>query len=475
MDYQRDYGKLQNNFNLVQSSYLPALAESLWSYDVRLLKIQLDGLSQIPGISFIHLQSERKDLYRSGESNSTAENSSRFYIRHRQTNEVLGSLDVELDVANLRQKYLSEAFWTFIRQAFKTALVVICLFFIFNRILVRHIEHIAQFLKTNRNLNEDNILSLGRPHRNHEDELDVLVQSINQFRSELVTANLQLSKMNHALEEKVSDRTKQLSSKNESLEKAMLQIKRMQSSLMAQERMASLGNLTASVAHEIRNPLNFVLNFSELLTDADDLQEVREISRVVLKHSLRIDQIIRSMQILSGYTNESLEKIDAAETLKRAYQETISNRNLRSGFIPPKVTYRLDDLPPLFGYANSLQRAFANIIENAIYSLEKKSQLAEDYSPELSLGASLKGDSIEISVKDNGVGIPPLLGEKVYDPFMTTKSAGEGAGLGLTVAFNIAQKHGGSLRYKSEFGNWTEFIMNVPLNQELPDDEHSGD
>ena len=466
MDYQRDFEKLKNNFSIVQEAYLPSLAENLWSYDTRMLQIQLDGLSRIPGISYLHLKAEGKDLYRYGRSRATADNSSRFSVRHRQTNEVLGILDVELDVASLQQRYISEAIWIFIRQAFKTALVVLCLFFIFNRILVVHIEQIANFLKEHRGRREEIMLKLKRPLNHSEDELDILVDSINLFRMELMAANTQLEKMNHALEEKVSERTRQLTIKNDSLEKAVQQIKRMQSSLVAQEKLASLGSLTASVAHEIRNPLNFVLNFSELLTDADDLTEVAEISRVILKHSQRIDQIVRSMQILSGHDNDTLENVDINEILKKSYQETLSNRTLRSSYIPPKVTYRLGQLPLTHVYANSLQRAFANIIDNSIHALEKKSLQQSDFESELFLTTSTKSEFIEISIKDNGIGIQTLLGEKIYDPFMTTKGAGEGAGLGLTVAYNIAQKHGGSLRYVSEYGQWTEFTMTIPIYQE---------
>lgn len=467
MDYQRDFDKLQNNFAIIKNSYLDSMAEHLWSYDTRLLEIQLDGLSRLQGVSYLRLVADNKTIYESGKTDPAEESHKRFDIYHKNTNEILGTLDVELDVRSLREKYFQEAIWIFIRQAAKTMVVVFFLYFIFNQILVVHIQQIAEYLKTTRGrANED--LRLHRPHHRGEDELDVLVASINLFRSELLEANQKLEALNQALEQKVTDRTRQLTTKNESLEKAMSQIKRMQATLVAQERLASLGSLTASVAHEIRNPLNFVLNFSELLTDSENIEEVREISRVVLKHSQRIDQIVRSMQILSGYDSDVLESTDINEILKRAYQETISTRALGSSYVPPKVTYRLGDNVVGPVYATSLLRALSNIVDNAIHALEKKVLTNKNFEPELTLSTAVRGDMVEISIRDNGVGIPAILGEKIFDPFLTTKSAGEGAGLGLTVAFNIAQKHGGTLKYTSEFGQWTEFVMALPLVHERP-------
>lgn len=440
------------------------MAEHLWSYDTRLLEIQLDGLSRLQGVSYLKLVADNKTIYETGKTDPAEESHRRFEILHKNTNEILGSLDVELDVIKLREKYFHEAIWIFIRQAAKTMVVVFCLYFIFNRIVVVHIKQIAEYLKSHPK--DVSGLKLHRPPHEEKDELDVLVDSINQFKVELLEANKQLEQLNQALEQKVTDRTRELTTKNQSLEKAMFQIKRMQATLVAQEKLASLGSLTASVAHEIRNPLNFVLNFSELLTESDDTEEIREISRVILKHSQRIDQIVRSMQILSGYDSDILESTDINEIVKKAYQQTISNRALGSSYIPPKVTYRLAEAVQAQVYSISLVRALSNIMDNAIHALEKKVITEKGFEPELTISTAVRGDNVEISIRENGIGIPAILGEKIFDPFLTTKAPGEGAGLGLTVAFNIAQKHGGTLKYSSEFGQWTEFVMSIPMVHE---------
>lgn len=465
LDYRRDLEKLQNNFTIIQNTYLDSMAEHLWSYDTRLLEIQLDGISRLNGISYLNLVADDRNIYQFGTSNSQRQSHRQFAIVHKNTQEVLGHLNVELDIQNLRASYIKQAFWIFIGQGAKTLVVVFVLFYLFNQILVVHIQQIAEYLKA-RGTSPYRDLSLKRPKTKHDDELDILVASINLFRSELLEANQKLENLNQALEQKVLERTQQLTAKNESLEKAMQQIKRMQATLVAQERLASLGSLTASVAHEIRNPLNFVLNFSELLVESRDIEEAKEVSRVILKHSQRIDQIVRSMQILSGYDSDVLESADLNEILKQACQDVITSRSLSAGFTPPKVAFHLSQAVQLPVYASSLSRALYNLIDNAINALDKKVFTSDEPTPELTLTTVLKDDMVDIIVRDNGVGIPLILGDKIFDPFLSTKAAGEGAGLGLTVAVNIAQKHGGTLRYISQLGQWTEFVLSLPLTHE---------
>jgi signal transduction histidine kinase len=464
MDYQRDFDKLQNNFAIIKNSYLDSMAEHLWSYDTRLLDIQLDGLSRLEGVSYLKLTADQKVIYEAGKSDPTEQNHKKFEILHKNTNEILGSLDVELDIKSLQEKYFREAFWIFIRQAAKTMVVVFFLYFIFNRILVVHIQQIARFLKSPGNASQS--IQLKRKPHAEKDELDTLVDSLNDFRKETLSANAQLEQLNQALENKVADRTRELTVKNQTLQSAMEQIKRMQATMIGQEKLASLGRLTSNVAHEIRNPLNFVLNFAELLNEAEDPEEIKEVSRVILKHSHRIDQIVRSMQILAGEASDTLESADINEIVQAAYHQTVSARSLGSSYIPPKVTYRMAEGARAQVYTASLMRAISNILDNAIYALEKKVHLKKDFEPELTISTYMRSDSIEISIRDNGIGIPRLLGETVFEPFLTTKTPGEGSGLGLTVAFNIAQKHGGTLKYTSEQGDWTEFVMILPLVQE---------
>lgn len=464
-DFNKDLSKLKNNFAIIQNTYLDSISEHVWSYDTRLLEIQMDGISQLPGLSYLKLTADDKVIYTNGKSSPTSENHKTFNIVHKGTNEFLGKLDVELDIDSLKQHYLEETFWIFVRQGAKTLLVVLVLSYVFNNILVVHIQDIAAYLKKGGSYRQDDLILNRRPgHR--EDDLDFLVSSINLFRSELLDANTKLEQLNQALEQKILDRTYQLTIKNESLEKAMQQIKRMQATLVAQEKLASLGNLTASVAHEIRNPLNFVLNFSELLGETQDMKEIAEISKVIQKHGQRIDRIVRSMQILSGYENDILTDIDLNELIKKALSESLALAHLSNEKAKPQVIFNLEDHPKLKAYENSLTRALQHIFDNALDAMDKKTSTDSQFQPELTISTHVSEENIEIHIKDNGTGISPSLGDKIFDPFLSTKLGHEGAGLGLTVSANIAQKHGGSLKYNSEFGKWTDFILTLPIKEE---------
>lgn len=467
MDYKRDLEKLQNNFTIIQNTYLDSMAEHLWSYDTRLLEIQMDGISRLNGISYLHLVADNKTIYQLGDSDPKQQSHRQFSIIHKDTNEVLGQLDVEVDIQALRTNYFKEAFLIFVRQAAKTLVVVFVLYYFFNKILVAHIMHIANYLKAMGRIRNDD-LQLIRPKQAAEDELDTLVASINLFRSDLMTANKKLESLNLELEQKVIERTHQLTTKNESLEKAMLEIKRMQATLVAQERLASLGSLTASVAHEIRNPLNFVLNFSELLNETDDANEARTMSKIILKHSHRIDQIVRSMQILSGWESDVLKIVNINDLVKQACSDCIKAHTIADDYVPPKVTFNLAEPLDLPVYPTSLTRALYNLVDNSLTSLEGKQDSNTAFTPEILLTTKIHDGMVEITVRDNGLGIAPALGEKIFEPFLSTKPAGQGAGLGLTVAVSIAQKHGGTLNYTSDFGQWTEFVLSIPITKGGP-------
>lgn len=466
-DFNKDLSKLKNNFTIIQNTYLDSISEHVWSYDTRLLEIQMDGISQLPGLSYLKLTADNKVIYTNGKSSATRENQKTFNIVHKDTHESLGKLDVELDIDSLKQHYLEETFWIFVRQGAKTLLVVLVLSYVFNNILVVHIQDIASYLRKGGNHRQDD-LALNRSQGHREDDLDFLVSSINLFRSELLDANKKLEHLNQALEQKILDRTYQLTIKNESLEKAMQQIKRMQATLVAQEKLASLGNLTASVAHEIRNPLNFVLNFSELLGETQDAREIIEISKVIQKHSQRIDRIVRSMQILSGHENDILTEVNLNELIKKAMNESLALAHLSSDKAEPRVIFNLEGHPHLKAYESSLTRALQHIFDNAIDAMDKKASTDSHFKAELRVSTNIAEENIEVHIKDNGTGISPSLGDKIFDPFLSTKLGHEGAGLGLTVSANIAQRHGGTLKYNSEFGKWTDFILTLPIREERP-------
>jgi signal transduction histidine kinase len=281
--------------------------------------------------------------------------------------------------------------------------------------------------------------------------------------------------------ENVEARTRELAASLEDLRTA-------QDRLVQTEKLASLGQLTAGIAHEIKNPLNFVNNFSalsaELTDELNDLLksaglgekmrgEVDELTGLlkdnlekVVQHGKRADSIVKNMLLHSreGSGEHRSADINALveETLNLAYHGA---RAEKSGF---RITFTRD-LDPDAGaaevYPQEVTRALLNLISNGFYAATKRKSEADDetFEPVLSATTRSLGNRVEIRIRDNGTGIPPEVREKIFNPFFTTKPAGEGTGLGLSMSHDIIVKqHGGSINVETERGVFTEFIITLP-------------
>jgi signal transduction histidine kinase len=257
--------------------------------------------------------------------------------------------------------------------------------------------------------------------------------------------------------------------------------------------MASLGELTAGIAHEIQNPLNFVNNFSEvnkdLLIDLKDeikkgnLEEVAAIADDVISneekinhHGKRAGAIVKGMLQHSQSSSGVKESTDinalADEYLRLAYhgfraKDKTFNTTLKTDFDP--TVGKIDIIPQDIG------RVMLNLINNAFYAVHERSKkLAIGYDPVVTLRTRKMNDKVEISVIDNGNGIPQKVKDKIFQPFFTTKPTGEGTGLGLSLSYDIVKAHGGELRVETGYTKGlpaetltragSEFIIALPVN-----------
>jgi PAS domain S-box-containing protein len=285
---------------------------------------------------------------------------------------------------------------------------------------------------------------------------------------------------NVRLFEQVQERTRELSQSLDELRAA-------QNRLVQTEKLASLGQLTAGIAHEIKNPLNFVNNFSDVSIDLiDELQqtlavaeldddmrtEITEISNLlranldrISQHGKRADSIVKNMLLHSreGAGESRSADINAIveESLNLAYHGA---RAERPGF---NITLQRD-LDPGAGmidlYPQEITRVFLNLISNGFYAATRRKETDEEaFEPTLSATTKSLGNKVEIRIRDNGTGIPAEVKDKMFNPFFTTKPAGEGTGLGLSISHDIVVKqHGGSIDVDSEPGAFTEFIITLP-------------
>ena len=285
---------------------------------------------------------------------------------------------------------------------------------------------------------------------------------------------------NARLFEQVQERTRELSQSLEDLRTA-------QDRLIQTEKLASLGQLTAGIAHEIKNPLNFVNNFSalstELIDEVNDLlktvplegktrEELDELTRLlkgnlekVVQHGKRADSIVKNMLLHSreGSGEHRPTDINAIveESLNLAYHGA---RAEKPGF---NITLKRN-LDPAAGmidaYPQEITRVFLNLISNGFYAATKRKDANDDaFEPLLSATTKDLGSKVEIRIRDNGTGIPQEVRERMFNPFFTTKPAGEGTGLGLSMSHDIVVKqHGGTIEVASEPGVFTEFTIMLP-------------
>jgi len=265
------------------------------------------------------------------------------------------------------------------------------------------------------------------------------------------------------------------------IEKAYSELKSTQAQLIQSEKMASLGELTAGIAHEIQNPLNFVNNFSELSNelitemseeiDKGNIDEVKAIASDIRQnlekinhHGKRADSIVKGMLQHSQKGSGQKELTDlnamAEEYLRLSYHGTLAKE---IAFNASFVT----DLDKSIGNVNLVQqdisRVLLNLYNNAFYAVaERQKKETGDYQPTVTVTTKRKGGFIEISVKDNGSGIPESIKDKIFQPFFTTKPTGQGTGLGLSLSYDIVKAHGGELRVDSKEGEGSSFIILLP-------------
>jgi len=299
---------------------------------------------------------------------------------------------------------------------------------------------------------------------------------LEDYSKELEIKTRKLDKYSQVLEQKVAERTQDLSTKNQELEITLKRLKEMQHQLIMQEKMASLGNLVAGVAHEVNNPIGAVKSSAHVLTRCIDkihnaltnsksIEEIRnddqfqkalsmlqENNQVINTASERVAEIVLSLKNFARLDEAELQKADIHEGIDTTL--TLVEHELKNRI---EVIKEYDDIPKINCYPNQLNQVFMNLFVNAAHAIEGKGVIK--------ITTSAKQDMVEIKVSDNGKGIASKNLEKIFDPGFTTKSRGVGTGLGLSISYNIIQNHNGEIRVESEAGKGTTFTIVLPVNR----------
>jgi predicted ATPase/signal transduction histidine kinase/tRNA A-37 threonylcarbamoyl transferase component Bud32 len=294
-----------------------------------------------------------------------------------------------------------------------------------------------------------------------------------------------LDEYNRTLEQKVEARTGELTQKNAQLAQALKRLRETQKQLVTQENLASLGALTAGIAHELKNPLNFINNFSELsvgladelrellrglpTTNDDDLTDLLETIKAnvtkVNAHGRRASQIIDGMLLHARSTTSERVATDLnallAESVNLAYH------GMRSKIPDFQLTIDAEydrTIGAVEVASSELSRVFINVINNSCYAVEEKRRVrGHAFAPRLVVRTADRGERVEILIRDNGTGIPESVLGRIFTPFFTTKPPGDGTGLGLSISHDIVVgQHQGDIRFRTVEGEFAEAIIELP-------------
>jgi two-component system NtrC family sensor kinase len=280
----------------------------------------------------------------------------------------------------------------------------------------------------------------------------------------------------------LADLYQQTNQQKEEIQTTLIELKETQSQLIQREKMASLGELTAGIAHEIQNPLNFVNNFSEINTELiDELQQdlksgkiddaiaisddLKENEQKINHHGKRADAIVKGMLQHSRSNSGVKEPTDinalADEYLRLSYHGLRAKDKSFNATLNTSYDSSIGNISII---PQDIGRVLLNLFNNAFYAVAEKQKIAvSDYNPTVTVNTKKNGNSIVLMVSDNGNGIPAAIKEKIFQPFFTTKPTGQGTGLGLSLSYDIAKAHGGELTVETKEGEGSAFIIQLPI------------
>ncbi|WP_335034560.1 sensor histidine kinase [Nostoc sp.] len=336
-----------------------------------------------------------------------------------------------------------------------------------------------------------------------EDEVGILAISFNQLiqqvkwlLTEQYEANKKLESYSQTLEEKIEERTQAMQQKNIVLKETLQELKLTQSQLIQNEKMYSLGQLVAGIAHEINNPVNFI--YGNLKYTDDYTQQLLWLLQLYQKHypypepeiqnakeeadieyltedlpkmlasmkvgASRIREIVLSLRIFSRLDEAEFKTADIHQGIDSTL--LILQHRIKSQSDHPQITVikEYGDIPKIQCFAGQLNQVFMNILANGIDALEEAFEKGLCPEPIIRISSVQVNENIVVNIADNGTGIPEAIQSRLFDPFFTTKPVGKGTGMGLSISYQIiTEKHGGSLKCISSPGEGTEFVITIPV------------
>lgn len=477
IEYQESIQNLEERFENIESSYLEAISSSLWDFNETLVNQQIHGIVNLPDIVYVEIKTTFDDSFSAGNKDHKVKKQAVYPIIYGDDS--IGTLIVSASYDDIETRLEQHAKIIIVSEFLKIFFVALVLIIIVHMMITRHIYHITRYSKDISGTNLNRPLILFSRSKN-EDELDELAQAINDMRTtildeivKLETAENELIQLSGELEIKVFERTEELQKSNGQLQQSLADLTLAKDQLVQSEKMASLGQLVAGVAHEVNTPLGICVTSVSALKEKvqvlmHDIEEGKltktnltntlnlliEYQEIIEKSLTKAVELIRSFKSVAVEQHTDPEiKINMAKHVDDVVN-TVKTMFKRKSY---EIDINIDENLEINTFPSAWNQILTNFLMNThIHGFEGR----ED--GKIGISFSVENGSLVFDYTDDGKGISPSLKQKIFDPFVTTKRGQGGTGLGLNIVYNlITSKLHGSIEIKdAEMG--VHFRVKIP-------------
>jgi len=477
--FQDDLSFLEQRFDNIKQSYLPAIATSLWDFNEPLVIVQLQGIVDLPDIKYVKIFNDYDYQAQLGDADIEVKKFVEYPVMYGEN--LVGKLEVYADYEDIYQHLYQQAGFILTSEFIKIFLLAFFIMIIVNHLITKNLFKITKFAQQldSQHLEQELILN---NRYTQKDELDYLVDAINGMRvnlkdeiGKLEEAENALLRLNGELEAKVYDRTAKLADSNRQLQQSVDDLTLAKDKIVQSEKMASLGQLVAGVAHEVNTPLGIcVTSITALKEKVTDLQ--RSIDEEKLTKSFLVEtlnllneyqeiierSLVKSVDLIRSFKSVAVEQHSDPEVvipLAKHIRDVVNTVKTMFKQKNYHIKLELDDELKVLTFPSAWNQVITNFLVNShIHGFDGIKE------GEITINLSEKNGFITLLYTDNGKGIPQEVEDKIFEPFVTTKRGQGGSGLGLNIVFNLIDAKLGGTVELLEVEQGVCFKVKVPIN-----------
>lgn len=472
-DYNSDVNRIGRAFSSIEKVNLEVLAASIWVIDERLINTQLDGLSQLPDITYISIKDDSGQEWQAGKYHQKSTIEKQFDLIYTNSSDIkVGTLLIQADLNIIYDRLYDKAILILLSNAIKTFLVAGFILFLVWLNITQHLLKLSQYCAQ---------ISLDKPfkplafdHKSKRDEFAMVAKAINTMQQQVRASFSDVQESKTALQSALEDRerllklersykdelARQVKEQTKELEQSLLILKRAQQVLVEQEKMAALGGLVSGLAHEINTPIGICLTAaSSQLSHVEDLIKLihsehatlEEINRILEEYQqsceLIVNNITRASTLIQKFKTVAAEQRYEKNTqfnLKQQLEDIVDSTQIMFSPQHVDININVDANLEVISNIHLLNQIVSNIISNAYTHAFKGVEHSR-----IMINVVIENGKVNIEIQNNGLSIPEDVAERMFEPFFTTTRNRGGIGLGLAAAFNAATLLHGNVSYES--------------------------